>query len=240
MSAAGLWDKVTKDIRDTVNGMVGRRRVIGFTDDGQVRTISLDPRERGEHALSVMRGVEIEVGDDVLTLKLAGVDMVIGALGRRNQGGFAHAGPIVPWVFFKDNGNEAPRASTPMTTTSIATPQKYMGWAVYLTEPGRYRFVLDVDAVMSRSANTGGMQCRILLNTLSSAGIIAHADHNISASNISISSRTQMFAQVSTDHLIIDEDGGFMNAEIHFTGLETAATTSIHYAMISGWYQRIA
>lgn len=74
-----LWGKVRTHINKQIAGIIDRRHVEGFEDDGRIRTSSLDPDETGEQSLTVIRP-SIGVGDDVLTLRVGKRRVILGAI----------------------------------------------------------------------------------------------------------------------------------------------------------------
>lgn len=81
-----LGRKIKAFVTQQLAGLVDRRRVTGYGDDGLVETMSLDPEDLGDPVpLAQLRHVRASPGDDVVTLGLGGRHLIIGALGRGGE-----------------------------------------------------------------------------------------------------------------------------------------------------------
>ena len=78
--ARALFADEADDIRSIVASIVNRRRVVGVEANGYYRTVSLDPVVTGELTFPALKGMPINIGDDVLLLRVGGGEVIIGAL----------------------------------------------------------------------------------------------------------------------------------------------------------------
>lgn len=80
-----LWRRLRDDLARLVGSLVERRRVLGFDDDGKVRIASTDPRERYTASISRLRGAALVAGEDCLTIRLGGVEVIVDGLGGAGE-----------------------------------------------------------------------------------------------------------------------------------------------------------
>lgn len=78
--ARALFADEQDDVRSMLASIVRRRRVVGIETEGYYRTVSLDPIVTGELTYPALKGVPINIGDDVLLLRVGGGEVIIGAL----------------------------------------------------------------------------------------------------------------------------------------------------------------
>lgn len=67
-----LWAMIRDAFRRELSRITGERRVTGLTDDGRLRTVSLDPNQPAEKVIWRLKGIPINPGDNVLTVRLPG------------------------------------------------------------------------------------------------------------------------------------------------------------------------
>lgn len=85
-SSTGLWRRMQAQVNDLVAGMVERRRVVGIDGDGRLRVAPLDPSLSFEERVACVRGIVVDIGDDVACIRLGARLLAIGAIGAPGGG----------------------------------------------------------------------------------------------------------------------------------------------------------
>lgn len=75
-----LWTKMLAAVAAAIDRRFDRRQVVEITDSGEVIVASLDPEVSHRVTAPKMKGVHVEVGDDVLMLDFGGTHTIIGAV----------------------------------------------------------------------------------------------------------------------------------------------------------------
>lgn len=81
----GLWSQLARDMKRSVAGLVDRRQVVDIDDAGLVRVTSPDPADPTAHAVARLRNLRMQAGDDVLTLRLGGGELIVGVIPQPGQ-----------------------------------------------------------------------------------------------------------------------------------------------------------
>lgn len=81
----GLWSQLARDVKRSVAGLVDRRQVVDIDDAGLVRVTSPDPSDPVAHAVARLRNLRMQAGDDVLTLRLGGGELIVGVIPKPGQ-----------------------------------------------------------------------------------------------------------------------------------------------------------
>ena len=85
-AATGLWLRVQGDVDRRIKQLIGYWRVAGVTENGRLRVQSLDPEITGEREVRKLRGVPVDPGDTVLTVRIPGLfEVALGSLLREGQ-----------------------------------------------------------------------------------------------------------------------------------------------------------
>lgn len=81
----GLWSQLARDMKRSVAGIVDRRQVVDIDDAGLVRVTSPDPSDPVAHAVARLRNLRMQAGDDVLTIRLGGGELIVGVIPKPGQ-----------------------------------------------------------------------------------------------------------------------------------------------------------
>jgi hypothetical protein len=81
----GLWSQLARDMKRSVAGIVDRRQVVDIDDAGLVRVTSPDPSDPVAHAVARLRNLRMQSGDDVLTIRLGGGELIVGVIPKPDQ-----------------------------------------------------------------------------------------------------------------------------------------------------------
>lgn len=85
-SSAGLWRRMQAQLAAMIAAMTERRRVVGIDGDGRLRVQSLDPDQYFEERIACIRGMVVDIGDDVMCLRSGGRLFAVGAIGTPGGG----------------------------------------------------------------------------------------------------------------------------------------------------------
>ena len=112
--ATSLWLRLRQDMDRRIESLFQRRRVLGIEDDGRVRLGSIEPGVQMEMVVPALRGAVMKPGDDALTVRFAGRELVIDAIRKPGDtddegivagDGFSPLAARVDHDHVPDNGN---------------------------------------------------------------------------------------------------------------------------------------
>lgn len=153
-----LGRKIEKYVSSQFERLFDRRRATSFDADGMVQTISHDPQEATADPVPMaqLRHVRVSAGDDVITARIGGEDVIIGALGDDADGGPIQAGGLGQHIL-------------PINVRAAATVGGTSTEALYQSArldielpPGRWEFNLMHSGRLRRTANSGRMGLGVL------------------------------------------------------------------------------